>query len=587
MKCEHCGYETEGMEYLPYCPFCRQSYPCTEEEENALRQAKAALAGRDARTALTALTKAVSLGSVPGHYLYGKLLENGNGTRKDPAKALAAYTFAAKRGYAAAAAALGRILLRDYGSDRENTALFWYLLAAEEGDGDAAYELATAFSSEDTMYYLTAAALYGNPKAAMAAARALDEKKDPDKSRIRGFLALAGKEAAASPVLFARYLMTTPKKPELPSRDEKEIWYRIGDMAAAEKEDFIALSCFARAAGMGHSLSAVRIGNFFATGRFVKKSLPIAGKWYLQAADAGDTNAMVSLGEMFLYGNGIEKDVKKALALFCRCASLGDAKAQFMAAELYFNHPEIRRDLPLALSLYEKSANQNYPPALEKRADIFRAVTDIYNQGIAAWKAENYETAVRKFTLAAEMNHGGALCNLGYCYQKGLGCSRDMKKALALYRRAILAGKSSARYNLGLCYLRNDGVRFDAARAEELLLGSGDPGAEALVAEMKARKRKKTAASLYSTGCSVYRKGAYMEALRYFTLAAAGGCQKAAVMIGCYYEFGSGIPRNIETARRYYQKSGLSMQAIDRLKRGFLRSTIASSDPKRQKTAGV
>ncbi len=582
MKCQNCTWETALPPSVPLCPFCGTPYPASEAAESALLIADTARLSHNEKEIAESYRTAADRGSIKAAYEYATMAETGTGMRRNPTDAVTYYTRAASGGNAAAAAALGRILLRDYGKEKSDKALFWLLFATAEGDKDAPYTIAEHYENEDPMYYLTVAAHRKNHKAAVAAARRLDKAGDKDKKKIRGYLALAEKEALTVPFLSLKYIAATPELPPVPRGDTISDYLRIGDMASKEKEDYIALTYYAKAAREGSGVAAVRIGNFYATGRSVPKSLSAAGKWYLEAADAGDNDAMVSLGEMFLAGNGIERDVKKALTLFCRCAAVGNAKAEFLAAELYFEGAEegITRDIPLALSLYEKSAEKGYAPAMDKRSRIFAAVAAVYQTGNDLYKEGRYEEAVKKFTLAAEMGHGAAVSNLGYCYQHGLGCKKNLKTAMALYRRAIMDGKPVARYNLGLCYLQNNGVRFDPRRAEELLYGSGMPDAEALIAEMRARKKKKEANRLYSMGCVLLRKGESMDALRAFTAAAAAGSQKASVLIGCHYEFGTVTSVDMAAARRWYQKSGLSLKSIDRLKRGFLKSCIAASNLK-------
>lgn len=577
MKCEHCGYTFDGIPYPPYCPFCGAAHETSAEIADALDKAERYRADRQLGTAAEWYKTAADAGSVIGASLYANALENGIGCKKNLARATAYHQFAAERGSATSATALGHILLRTYGDEKKDEAMFWFLCAAEAGDATASYYLALDTEDKDEkLYRFTAAALGGVKAAAVAAAKWLDGRGD--KALAKGFLSQVGKAAVLSPVLYTKLLTTAGVTPTLPERDERAALYRVASLAAEKGKYFLACGFFGRAATLGDGAAATRIGNFFATGRGVPKSQTNAGKWYLRATELGDLTAMVSLGEMCLHGNGTERDPEKALTLFRHCAERGDAKAQYLAAELYFEGADVKRDLPRALSLYEQSAAQNYPPAVEKQSRICAAVAETYKRGNDAFRNGDYDTAFRSFSLAAEMGHASAIANLGTCYQNGYGCKKDMKKALALYRRAVVFGKSSAKYNLGLCYLNNYGIRFDADRAEELLLGSGHPEATLLVEKMRERKKKKEGQRLYAMATVLYRKGDTVEALRARTLAASLGVANAMCALGCHYEFGAGVARDMEKARRFYMQSGLSPQKIDRLKRGFLKSTVAQSN---------
>lgn len=67
--------------------------------------------------------------------------------------------------------------------------------------------------------------------------------------------------------------------------------------------------------------------------------------------------------------------------------------------------------------------------------------------------------------------------NLGSCYYKGKGVSRDYGEAVKLYRKAALQGNAIAQYNLGICYEYGDGVprdREEANRWYKMAAGQGD-----------------------------------------------------------------------------------------------------------------
>ncbi len=573
--CDGCGYSTEGTSYPLVCPFCGNRYDISIGVEKNLTEGEAFLLEKKNKKAASAYLRAAEGGSVEGAFRYAAFLERGIGTRRDPVGARAYYEYAADRGHAAAAGALARLLLMKEDSRSQRDGVFYLSIAAELGDATAACMYAD-YAGENALYYLTYAALRGNREAALRAAELLyTAGRREDLPTVKGFLSIASSLAVRLPLAVAKTAFVTAKEPTLPSRNTGAICYLAGSEAEQRKKYYLALLFYGYAMRENYLPAAVRIGDFFASGHGVPQSAAVAGKWYLSAAEAGNLGAMVSLGEMFRAGRGVEQNDKKALTLFSRCASLGNAKAQFLAAEMHFSGIGTERNLPLALSLYEQSAEQNYGPAIEAKERLAAAVSEMYNSGLAAFREKQYEEAVRLYNIAAELGHGGALANLGFCYQNGVGTKRNLKKAVACYRRAAMYGKDSARYNLGLCYMNNEGVRFDPRLAEQLLLGSGSADAPQLVAAMKARKEKKKARDLYKTAAILYRKGKADDALRAYILSAGMGCPHAMAMIGCHYEFSIGVPRSIETARRWYVKSGLSLAAIDRLKRGFLRVTLA------------
>lgn len=573
-QCADCGATLEGISYPPMCPFCKKPFD-GQGTEQLLKEAEAFRAERKFAEMAAKLSRAAEAGNTEAAYLYGMALERGEGVRVDVNSAVGYYKYAASRAHVGAAARLGIIYYDHFGDKQHPSAMFWLTVAAEGGDPDAAARVAAEAEGDDAFYYYTVAALGGNKKAAATVTELiLQEGGDNVFARAKGFYLLSGTQAVKLAMRYPKLLTVAAMAPTLPLRNEAEAAFRVGSFAELQKEYYLALTFFGRAVSLGYAAAATRIGTCYLTGKGVPKSRTAAAKWFVRGVDEGDPEAMIALGEMFLSGTGVEKDEKKAFFFLSRCASQGHPRAQFMAAEMQFEGKGTARDIPAAMALYEKSAAQGYKPAIEKRDNICKAVGSFYNKALKAFKNGSYEEAVRGYTIAAEMGHSGAIANLGYCYQNGYGCKRDLKRALAYYRRAVMYGKSSARFNLGLCYMTNSGVRFDASRAEDLLRGSGHPEAERLIAEMKERKEKKLIRHLYSVASVLYRKGKVSEALALRTAAAGKGSKEAMCLIGCHYEFGMGAPRDMETARRFYWQSGFSLSEIDRLKRGFLKTTV-------------
>ncbi len=573
-QCEACGATLDGLSYPPVCPFCQKPFD-TQGNDQLLIEAEQFRNERKFSEMAAKLSRAAESGNAEAAYLYARALEKGEGVRIDVNSAISYYKYAASRAHVEAASRLGIIYYDHFGEAQRPSAVFWLTVAAENGDPDAAARLAGEVEGEDSLYYYTVAALGGNKKAAaIITEMILKEGGDDVFARAKGFYLLSGTQAVKLAVRYPKLLTVAAISPSLPLRNEAEASFRIGTLADLQKEYYLALTFFAKAASLGYAAASTRIGTCYLTGRGVPKSRTTAAKWFVRGVDEGDPEAMIALGEMFLGGNGVEKDEKKAFFFFSRCASTGHPRAQFLAAEMQFEGKGTPRDIPAALALYEQSAAQGYAPSVEKRDHISKAVGSFYNKALTAFRNGNYEEAVRSYTLAAEMGHSGAIANLGYCYQNGYGCKRNLKRALAYYRRAVMYGKASARFNLGLCYMTNSGVRFDAARAEDLLRGSGHPEAEKLIANMKERKEKKKLRHLYAVSSVLYRKGKVSEALALRTAAAGKGSKEAMCLIGCHYEFGMGAPCDMETARRFYWQSGFSLGQIDRLKRGFLKTTV-------------
>ena len=90
---------------------------------------------------------------------------------------------------------------------------------------------------------------------------------------------------------------------------------------------------------------------------------------------------------------------------------------------------------------------------------------ELYCLGLDAFKATDYNTAVRLWKRAAKMGHADAQCNLGSCYFSGTGVSDNYGKASDWYGKAARQGHAVAQCNLGNCYLSGKGVEQDLSEA--------------------------------------------------------------------------------------------------------------------------
>ena len=92
-------------------------------------------------------------------------------------------------------------------------------------------------------------------------------------------------------------------------------------------------------------------------------------------------------------------------------------------------------------------------PSLSHSAD--------FDKGYEAYRAGNYETALKEFRPLAEQGLAEAQNNLGVMYETGRGVIQDHKEAVKWYRLAAEQGYARAQDNLGLMYAKGEGVIQD------------------------------------------------------------------------------------------------------------------------------
>jgi TPR repeat protein len=88
-----------------------------------------------------------------------------------------------------------------------------------------------------------------------------------------------------------------------------------------------------------------------------------------------------------------------------------------------------------------------------------------YEDGKAAYDAENYTVAFPLVKKIAEQGYSYAQTSLGWMHRQGEGVKQDYAVAVRWYTKAAEQGDAYAQYNLGLMYQNGEGVKQDDAVA--------------------------------------------------------------------------------------------------------------------------
>jgi TPR repeat protein len=87
-----------------------------------------------------------------------------------------------------------------------------------------------------------------------------------------------------------------------------------------------------------------------------------------------------------------------------------------------------------------------------------------FADGVAAYHAEDYETAFEAWLPLAEEGDNAAQYNIGILYQFGLGVAQDVQKAVEWYQKSAEAGFADATAHMGDLYAKGFfGVPDDAS----------------------------------------------------------------------------------------------------------------------------
>jgi TPR repeat protein len=90
-----------------------------------------------------------------------------------------------------------------------------------------------------------------------------------------------------------------------------------------------------------------------------------------------------------------------------------------------------------------------------------------FEEGIAAYQANNLPLAYKEFRAAAEEGHVDSQFNLGLMYEQGIGVGKNEKEAIVWYRKSAVQGNVFAQYNLAVLYENGRGTAVDFAQANE------------------------------------------------------------------------------------------------------------------------
>ncbi|MGB0629794.1 MAG: SPOR domain-containing protein [Alphaproteobacteria bacterium] len=185
--------------------------------------------------------------------------------------------------------------------------------------------------------------------------------------------------------------------------------------------------------------------------------------------------------------------------------------------------------------------------------------------GVAAYRAGDYETALREFTALAEDGNAHAEFNLAILYLTGRGVEKDIARSIELHRSAADRGLPAAMHGLGVFYYQGTGVKQDYEKALEWFRKSAALG---------------FADSEFNLGVMYFnRQGVEqddVEVIKWVTLAASRKFAPAEFRLGQMYETGVIFQKNPREALHWYRlaqkhgnkEAGAAISRVEKTIRG-------------------
>lgn len=252
--------------------------------------------------------------------------------------------------------------------------------------------------------------------------------------------------------------------------------YLAGKRLVEEGNEVGGLEKIEDAAERNYVEAQLYLGN-----HYENKDIDAAVKWYRKAAENGDAYAQNKMGNFYHTGRGVKKNGSEAYYWYERGAKQGNPAAAYSVGLCYENGEGVECNFRLAKKYYQTALDGGYAGAKSKlsglsksaykygmrfinrknksdRANGLRHVLFAAEEGYAQAQyavgryyyveCQKYEDAVHWLKAAAGQDHAGAQCALGCCYINGDGVSQDISMARYWLEKAAQKGNAQAKEEL-------------------------------------------------------------------------------------------------------------------------------------------
>ncbi len=425
--------------------------------------------------ALPFLEKAAKAGLAEANYQLGIAYARGLGCKADMKRSIAALTAASDKKHVRAKGALLTIYRLGIGTPKAP---------------DKVKELRTEIELALNDYDLELAAHFAYSSACLISRQVLKSDKEA--------IALLRKEAKKGGAL-AEYNLGLG------------LYSGLGMKQSNEKGAF---SFVEKAAKKGFAPAMATLGFYYAYGVGCKVDYKKAVLWLERAAEKDMTNALYLLGFGYLgnedYSFHLPRDYKKSLEYFMRAGKLGSGAAQNQVAYMLYRGMGRKGTEEEIQEWFEKAGENNFANALYTLGE--RATIHMHNNKDAngKFKPELGKIMYDYYRRAAELGQVKAMDRLASYYVGYTGNKPDVNKRVYWLEVAAEFDHPTAMYELGIMYLRGDGVKKSVARGMEML-----------------EKNSET----------------------------PGGRHAANALADIYFQGQHGVPINLERAVMFYQKA--------------------------------
>ncbi len=344
----------------------------------------------------------------------------GTGVSQDYGKAARWYEQAAGQGDVEAQVRIARCYMHGTGVEKDETrGAFWYGEAARNGDMGAQHHLALCYdrgtgveeNAEQAVHWYRQAADQGYAYSQDKLGDCYYEGRGVNQSY--GQAVYWYEKAAGQNIASSLYRLGICCEEGL-GREENPAKAVLLYQQAADQQHVEALqrlgSCREKAAEKGAPDQLYDLGCRYETGDGIKAQPQEAVYWHLKAAERGFGPAQKKVGRYYADGTGMPQDCHEAIRWFGKAVEQGEEAARYNIFSCY-------------LTLAERGD-------AEARYQVGRRCEN------GDGTVQNYEEAVRWYSLAAEQDHVEAQLGLSRCYNNGKGVKQDYSKGAFWQQRA-------------------------------------------------------------------------------------------------------------------------------------------------------
>lgn len=318
--------------------------------------------------------------------------------------------------------------------------------------------------------------------------------------------------------------------------------YRKGNKGI-DKDLHESYKHYLKAAEKGYLPSQIVVAKMLRDGICVEQNDTEMVKWFEQAAIQGDNTSQTYIGELYFWGIKVPKDYEKSRYWIRKAALSGYTKAYFRYAYLCCDGLGGEVDYDSALKYYR---------LLSDNSGAINNLGYMYEYGLGVDK-----DIVRAFELykeAAEMGDAHSMRVLAGKYYSGEGCEKDITTAITWYKKSLENGNMEAGFKLGDIFLNEANFEVDSEVALEYY-----EKAIALKPKPNSRledtyvKQVLKVAKLYYDGDKVEMNDERANEL--FHIVAEYGEAEAYHMLGLQYYNGYGVDEDEEVGIYWFRKA--------------------------------